>query len=64
MLNISHILVVIFTLKVKKNAMCCGSPRSKTDIALHMPTVHPVLFQTALTVSLDARYAPIMHPYT
>ena len=27
----------------------------KTDIVLHMPTVHPVLLQMARTVLLDAR---------
>ena len=37
---------------------------SKTGIFLHMPTVHPVLLQTARTVLLDALDTSIMNPFT
>ena len=50
------------TAQHRKNLV--SDKHSKTDIVLHMPTVHPVLLQMARTVLLDARYAQIMHPCT
>ena len=46
----------------ERRQILVSDKHSKTGIVLPMPTVHPVLLQTARTELLDARYTSIILP--